>query len=54
MAQRAQIQTEGVDLLNRARELILSAQNFNINLPWKDAAINMVNMANLKEPNSLG
>ncbi|XWS22257.1 hypothetical protein CRYUN_Cryun29cG0018900 [Craigia yunnanensis] len=41
---RVQIQTEGVDLLNRARELILSAQNFNINLPWKDAAINMVNM----------
>ncbi|XVE81104.1 hypothetical protein DITRI_Ditri15bG0036200 [Diplodiscus trichospermus] len=41
---RVQIQEEGVDLLNRARELILSAQSFGVNLPWKDAAINMVNM----------
>ncbi|XP_022761005.1 galactolipase DONGLE, chloroplastic-like [Durio zibethinus] len=39
-----QIQKEGVDFLNRARELLLSAQNLNINFPWKDAAINMVNM----------
>ncbi|XVF84422.1 hypothetical protein PTKIN_Ptkin17bG0035700 [Pterospermum kingtungense] len=39
-----QIQKEGVDLLQRAREFILSAQNYNINLPWKDTAINMVNM----------
>ncbi|KAK8571539.1 hypothetical protein V6N13_047210 [Hibiscus sabdariffa] len=40
------IQKEGLnfDFLNRARDLILSAQNLNINLPWKDAAINMVNM----------
>ncbi|XWS09303.1 hypothetical protein CRYUN_Cryun40dG0073900 [Craigia yunnanensis] len=41
---KVQIQKEGVDFLNRARELILNAQSFNINLPWKDAAINMVNM----------
>lgn len=37
----------GADLLNRARELILSAQSFNLNLPWKDAAINMVDMVNM-------
>ncbi|XP_022722681.1 galactolipase DONGLE, chloroplastic-like [Durio zibethinus] len=41
---RVQMQKEGFDFLNTARELILSAQSFNINLPWKDAAINMVNM----------
>ncbi|KAE8714487.1 Galactolipase DONGLE [Hibiscus syriacus] len=40
------VQKEGLnfELLNRARVLIFSAQNLNINLPWKDAAINMVNM----------
>ncbi|XVE84551.1 hypothetical protein DITRI_Ditri17bG0022300 [Diplodiscus trichospermus] len=41
---RVQIQKEGIVLLNKARELILSAQNYNINLQWKEAAINMVNM----------
>ncbi|XWS13247.1 hypothetical protein CRYUN_Cryun36dG0021200 [Craigia yunnanensis] len=41
---RVQIQKEGVDFMNRAREMILSAQSFNINLPWKDAAINIVNL----------
>ncbi|XVF65518.1 hypothetical protein PTKIN_Ptkin09bG0255700 [Pterospermum kingtungense] len=34
----------GVDFLSRAREFLLSAQNLNINLLWKDAAINMVNL----------
>ncbi|XP_021290646.1 galactolipase DONGLE, chloroplastic [Herrania umbratica] len=47
---RVQIQKDGVDFLNRARELLLSAQNFNINLPWKDAAINMVNLVQSQRP----
>ncbi|KAE8730842.1 Galactolipase DONGLE [Hibiscus syriacus] len=43
------IQKEGLnfELWNRARDLILSAQNLNINLPWRDAAINLVNLVQL-------
>ncbi|KAA8527318.1 hypothetical protein F0562_034585 [Nyssa sinensis] len=40
---RVQIQTEGMDFLNRAKEFLLSAQNLNT-LPWKNAASNVVNL----------
>ncbi|OMO79667.1 Lipase, class 3 [Corchorus olitorius] len=42
----------GVDFLNWAREFLFSAHNlnFNINLPWKDAAINMVNLVQSQRP----
>ncbi|XP_017632820.1 galactolipase DONGLE, chloroplastic-like [Gossypium arboreum] len=43
--QRLGIQKEGFDWMNKARDLLTSAQSLNINLMlWKDVAINMVNM----------
>ncbi|GFY92861.1 alpha/beta-Hydrolases superfamily protein [Actinidia rufa] len=38
-----QIQKEGIDSLNKAREFILSAQNFDA-LPWKNAASTMMSL----------
>ncbi|XP_031270521.1 galactolipase DONGLE, chloroplastic-like [Pistacia vera] len=38
-----EIQREGVDFFNKARELLLTAQNFNM-FPWKIAADNMVSL----------
>ncbi|KAK9288536.1 hypothetical protein L1049_016995 [Liquidambar formosana] len=40
---RLQVQRDGIDFLNRAREFLWSAQNFNT-LPWRNAGSNMMDL----------
>ncbi|PKI38849.1 hypothetical protein CRG98_040749 [Punica granatum] len=46
--QRAENIMPTVDLLQKVRDFLLSAQNFNNMLPWRNAAVNMTNLIQLQ------